>query len=357
MRIVPGVERDECLLREYDCKHTIADNISRVLHEAIPLYIQHFIRDYGGVAWINNTTAVIVGGLLCLSRPSLLVEYIRLSWSTRRIVYDKLNRDHFIDVMDMSSTSADADGMKTRALVFVYGGAWGSGHTWMYRLCAANAAKCLRASHAILVEYSTFPSARIDDQVVAVKKSINFVRDNPSIVFPTESPFKDHETCEIILMGHSSGANVASLCLHQYAGSFTRCVDVFIASAGVYDISKHYEWERARGLHEISPMSPAARGFNGFGRFSPTLLTDNLLQDSLSSYYPKVLFLHGLRDFTVPVTSSIEYARALKSKGVDIYAALPDYDHMDPILELTLSSQSTTGKLIQEFIEMITTDL
>ena len=42
--------------------------------------------------------------------------------------------------------------------------------------------------------------------------------------------------------------------------------------AGVYDIAKHYEYERRRGVHSMSAMERAHGGEENFARFSPALL-------------------------------------------------------------------------------------
>ena len=91
-----------------------------------------------------------------------------------------------------------------------------------------------------------------------------------------------------------------------------------------------------RGVEEISPMQPAAQGKVHWNKYSPTLLVNStpagttvcrkitcldihMYSDHfvgfVTAYWPKTLLVHGLKDTTVPDTSSKELAHVLKQKG------------------------------------------
>jgi hypothetical protein len=54
----------------------------------------------------------------------------------------------------------------------------------------------------------------------------------------------------------------------------------FVAITGVYDIAAHYEYERQRGVHELSTMKRAMGGKGGFADMSPAVI----LRDSLYTH-------------------------------------------------------------------------
>ena len=51
---------------------------------------------------------------------------------------------------------------------------------------------------------------------------------------------------------------------------------VITGLAGVYDISKHYDYEALRGVEDISTMARAMYGLKQFERFSPTCIIHSL---------------------------------------------------------------------------------
>jgi hypothetical protein len=52
----------------------------------------------------------------------------------------------------------------------------------------------------------------------------------------------------------------------------------FVAITGVYDIAKHYSYEKNRGVHELSTMKRAMGGFEGFAAMSPAVILGAALQ-------------------------------------------------------------------------------
>ena len=58
----------------------------------------------------------------------------------------------------------DKNNSTRNVLIFVHGGAWGSGMPWMYLLVAVGMSKCINASTAIIIEYPVYPDSFICDQ-------------------------------------------------------------------------------------------------------------------------------------------------------------------------------------------------
>lgn len=51
----------------------------------------------------------------------------------------------------------------------------------------------------------------------------------------------------------------------------------FVGVTGVYDIAKHYAYEKGRGVHSLSTMLPAMGGFDQFAGNSPSVILANAL--------------------------------------------------------------------------------
>ena len=159
---------------------------------------------------------------------------------------------------------------------------------------------------------------------------------------------------KLVLCGHSSGANVCALALLEHAinGTSVCLVDAFIALSGVFDIAKHYRWERSRGVHIISPMAAAAVSPTRFHEASPTLIAAKLAAEGgeAAACFPATLVLHGAADVTVPITSSIDFSNALKQCGVKVSTAFPnDLGHADPLTDLMSVKESATSRSISSF--------
>lgn len=58
----------------------------------------------------------------------------------------------------------------------------------------------------------------------------------------------------------------------SHAETDTRMPALFVGMSAVYDIAKHYEFERSRGVHELSMMKRAMGGHGGFAAASPSVI-------------------------------------------------------------------------------------
>ena len=228
----------------------------------------------------------------------------------------------------------------SRVLVFVHGGAWGSGHASLYRLFASQLDEQL---HCVVVcaNYRVWPHADAEGQAADVAAVLRWTAENAKRF--------GGDPDRIVLMGHSSGAHISSLCMLRALQSQSQsqsqtdsdaaspssssssataaasataspaaCAGTwaiprlhgFIGLAGVYDISDHYEFESARGVHELSPMAPANGGPSNFAAHSCTIAAA-ALSPSQRAQLPPCLLLHGLTDRTVPYASSVRFGYAL----------------------------------------------
>lgn len=84
-----------------------------------------------------------------------------------------------------------------------------------------------------------------------------------------------------------------------------RMPESVVAMCGVYDIATHYEYERGRGVNELSSMKGAMGGRDKFAEQSPTCILSNPANSNgFSSRHvdrlPKIVLVSSKKDTTVP---------------------------------------------------------
>lgn len=264
----------------------------------------------------------------------------------RRLLYGTGSKE----VLHIFEAPGAASSDRFDCCVLVHGGAWGSGFPRLYYGAAMGAAKVVKSKFSILVEYPVYPDATVLEQADCVARALSTI----------QREFGDG--IGIILVGHSSGANIAALALLE-AGRAEKprmAVAAFLALSGVFDIRSHFAWESKRGVEQLSPMAAAAGGDEtGWESCSPTLVVRqwSSAAASVASFMPRILLLHGRNDATVPYTSSQEFGDALR----DVQCAsveeayLPDVEHTDPIYALMETSekkkQCSVVAAIESFLE------
>jgi len=344
----------------YENLHHYQNYITSSLQKLVPLQFQHFIRDIGGVGVLMNLSAILFAVVLSISKPWIAWSHIQIRQSMKRHQYG-LSSNYYIDVIHVKNEEE----LKTDSgpvLVFVHGGAWGSGKPWMYRNIAYNLAASINASSVVIVGYPTYPCAGIPDQVKSVTNAIHFIKNSTSLLQTDDI----HMKRKLILAGHSSGAHIGALALalsspvdgvnptlhSEETGihdSHKHLVDGFIGIAGVYDIHKHYSWEAGRGLHEISPMKGSVESADKLVDYSPTIIlrnrrtdTQEIPRDRRQHVFPPSLLIHGAGDVVVPSSSSEEFHDTLRDICPDIQTCIVDCDHLYPILHF-LDDNDKTG--------------
>ncbi|GAX73065.1 hypothetical protein CEUSTIGMA_g518.t1 [Chlamydomonas eustigma] len=210
----------------------------------------------------------------------------------------------------------DEAGLGLRPVVFfVHGGVWASGEKWHY---APMATRLVQEGFMVVVPtYNLYPTVLVPQMVSEVSSSLSWCFDNiqeyggdakrihavghsagghlvamvmicRAAAAAAASVFS--EPCDLkkgLRGGLSSGASVAleelpgtsagtsaggpcNSCLYNVTDG--RMPSLVVGMAGVYDVAKHYEFERARDVHEISMMKRAMDGFGGFAAMSPTTI-------------------------------------------------------------------------------------
>lgn len=164
-----------------------------------------------------------------------------------------------IDEKDLSSV-----------LVFVHGGAWGSGEKYHYWRLGNNFRK--KKIVTVIINYSIYPKGYIEDMVEDLSKALIWTKNNIQLYGGNPN--------SIYCLGHSAGSHIIAMFLikqcifrnfgenssflHSYShinwkGSIS--IQGYIGLSGVYDINEHYLWETNRAVEQISTMKPAMRGF------------------------------------------------------------------------------------------------
>ncbi|TRY66143.1 hypothetical protein DNTS_008716 [Danionella cerebrum] len=235
-------------------------------------------------------------------------------------------------------STGHSDANPTPVVVFVYGGAWGSGDRSMYCLLALQMAKELNAS-VICPDYSIYPKGNTLSMIQDISDSLLWVRQNGHA-------FKVDQD-NIILIGHSAGAH---LCVLTTLFLINTVEELFIETSrqrelvaaikgiiglsGVYNIMDHYEHEKTRGVEYVSTMHKAMDGLNNFAYYSPTSILKKMKEDQLKQV-PPVALLHGTNDIVVPVESSLKLSELLASLSVKMSLYLiPKLNHTDMVTDL-----------------------
>eukprot|EP01038_Epipyxis_sp_PR26KG_P016998 gene16998-23345_t len=344
-RIIGPIAFGTVALATTVCCSSNLNDITRKLHKSLPIRIQNYIRDSGIFRQISDQLVTLSATVMCLFKPELLLKFYSISSSLKTFEYSKHKGCH-LEVMKIENKSKSGGiNNRNKVLVFVHGGAWGSGKTWHYRLIAHGLGEALNVGIVANVGYPVYPFAIIPEQANYVSDAMNFIREL----------FQDEYS--IILCGHSSGANICALSILQNIQNSNnlKIPHTFIGLAGVYNIINHYEFEKNRGVHEISPMKAAAQGEAFFEYCSPSLITRKALVKSVSNIaysFPRIVLLHGEDDTVVPLQSSEEFAIALEEltkKSVErIY--LKNCDHTNPILDWMLPKPTqVTTAVVQAF--------
>ncbi|CAM9266415.1 unnamed protein product [Scytosiphon promiscuus] len=264
-----------------------------VLHRILPISAQRAFRD-GAFRGVADGGVVITAGISAVFHPRLAARFVALSRRREDHKYGQHPRQ-VLEVVQPAGGVGDSRkrvGEKPKLIVFIHGGAWGSGATWMYRLVVdrltssddPNLGPCTVAS----LGYRVHPDSDTAGQVEDVTEAMRWISGNIGTLGFDSEP-------EVYIVGHSSGAHIALLYLIQQAekeagaasdadrgsesatvstaggdrdwdvdgdggGGRQLKVEGFVGLGGVYDVHRHYQYESWRGVHEISPMKPSNGG-------------------------------------------------------------------------------------------------
>jgi acetyl esterase/lipase len=351
---------------------TLADNLVKLSCPMVGLGHWQEIRDF-----IELSTARDYDGIgdkeEQQQQRQQSIQRGRRGWRRRRITYGDHKMQH-IDLFLPSSKTSKRVSKYFKVpikgtIFFIHGGAWGSGHPWMYRLVAP---PFLQLGFAVaIVGYRTYPDVQfvVDELDAAATQrggsQVGDVRLAWEKLGEVMGGFT--ERCDSsseggwvgnIIMGHSSGAHVALILLVDMIGDQMKqgssskdgnklnsswIPNFFVGLSGPYDISYHFDYEAGRGVEQISPMKPiCGHSRENFQLANPTnRLLHHLTRnnhDTLDQMMPPILLVHGIEDTTVPFTATSDAARQLRACGVshcnEIY--LERTSHQDVILHFMM---------------------
>jgi len=185
----------------------------------------------------------------------------------------------------------------------------------MYRL-TARPFLAMGKSVAI-VGYRNYPDADVNSQVSDVERAMVELFDRcPDLMH------------NVTIMGHSSGAHIGMLLLIELVkkrneNNIIFSIKEFVGISGVYGIDDHFAFEANRGVEEVSPLKPACGNTHeNFARCSPDYRLRNLVKTLdkglLFQIFPRILFIHGMEDSTVPFTATSKIAACFRSCGIEV---------------------------------------
>jgi acetyl esterase/lipase len=360
-----------------------ANDVWRTVRRTVPRWFQQrVLRDGGWLRWLIDTSSVLLAAPTIVRQyPDALRQFVRLSFGTlaprilplMSVIFQRENGGQDAELSNVSlqvmsygsdrrqvihllqkrgpdqgknphrvatstDTSVPSSPSPRSMIVFVHGGAWGSGFPALYRLAAVPflQSTTVNCTNVAMVGYRTYPTvASVDDQVDDVARALDLL---VSQQLPSS----------VVLVGHSSGAHLIALGLQK--GRFTSSTSLssgFVGICGVYDIVAHYRHEAARGVERLSPMAPICGGtVAAWRRNSPTHLakttaTKAVPNESEGSVqpntWPPTLLLHGVCDSTVPYTSSVHFFDTIASTNpCNRLHLLPETEHAETVLQLML---------------------
>lgn len=271
-------------------------------------------------------------------------------------VYTPPNTEQFIKarLSQGNETSASNSSFSKPIVLYVHGGAWGSGHSSHYSQIAMRIVEATE-SPVLVLTYRLYPTALISDQADDVKTALLRIRG----AFPSQ---------KVVVFAHSSGAHITSLALLQEAkkNSETTLADVIILTAGPFHLMHHFLFESHRGVALVSPMLPAASAeedHTQFDKWSPTVIAERFsttliesssfslpaLEGNLASKnvylpevacvskgvpFPKTFVMTSTCDTVVPMYSSIRFSAALRRLGLSAELLVYDFvTHTDYVLD------------------------
>ena len=311
------------------------DDFFRTFRRNVPVKIQYLLRDSGFVRTTMNSLVLLGVPTLINQYPSALHDFFALignryipnilpkqyqsksqldvDFNVSYIPYGDDKRQ-FYSLIRPTTLRSQHTHKKNRLVVFVHGGAWGSGWPGMYQLTAI---PFINSGYDFaVIGYRTYPSTDVRGQIDDLNLALKSLRD----AVPN--------TQDVTLIAHSSGAHITSLGFLN--GQIPKAyANQYISLSGLFDIPSHYLFEKSRGVERISPMAAACglpgQRLQGWKDCSP-------LRISQENYerLPESLFIHGDMDTTAPYTSSIEFSSRLKQSELRI---LP-VGHAETVLQI-----------------------
>ncbi|XP_068995023.1 uncharacterized protein [Embiotoca jacksoni] len=296
--------------------------------------------------------------IYCLTRTLLetlkYLQYWRLYVQWKSWYENEENRKHYVKGITFGRRSNKLDlyhppkvgrsqDVPAPLVVFIYGGAWGSGDRSIYCLLARQMAEELNAT-VICPDYCTYPKGNVLAMVQDIADCLVWAQENGQKF--------NFDKDNVVLVGHSAGAHLCALTTlflvdareelfieSRKQPDVTLSIRGIIGLSGVYNIMDHYEHEQWRAVEYVSTMHKAMNGVENFPYYSPTHLLKKLSQDNLSRV-PQFVLLHGTTDTIVPSESSVKFSNLLTSLSVKVSLyLLPGVNHIELVTDLMVPNR------------------
>ena len=352
------------------------DDFFRDLRQNWPMWIQNkVIRDSGLLRAISDRfLSVVTAAGIVQSHPHLFLQFCDISLRKTKSTSYGSHPYQTIDIIEYPLTSrVNSNGSENLDLViFVHGGAWGSGRPWMYRLAASafanNSIESDSKTHVAVIGYRTFPDGDVNDQIQDIDDALTIIE--------SKKKYK-----HVTIIGHSTGAHISLMMIMKrikkqiqniqknnpvtkfddvdQVNSGKIGIDTYMGLSGPYDIPSHLEYEKGRGVDEISPLLPACgKTHENLLKSSPAFVWKSIIDEYSNKddvnylnkliSIPKIIFVHGTKDNIVPYTATTSIYNELsetssnidKNKFVCQALLLKDVGHVDLILDLFLNGPS-----------------
>ena len=199
--------------------------------------------------------------------------------------------------------------IKPTAIVFFYGGSWESGDKGEYKFLGSTLAQ--QGYVVFIPNYRKYPDVKFPDFMFDAADAVKWVRKNA--VEYTGQPVS------LALMGHSAGANIATLLLtdKSYLKNDYGSIAAGIGLSGAYDFTPNNDHlKKIFGPAEKYPLMRPVHFVNG--------------------REPPIFLAHGMKDDVV-ATFNFEHMRdKLIAKKVCVVShEYPELDHVDTIAKFS----------------------
>ncbi|KAF9998493.1 hypothetical protein BGZ65_006022 [Modicella reniformis] len=260
---------------------------------------------------------------------------------------------------DDSGSDHTVESNGSPVIIYVYGGAWDSGHKSMMMPMAQNLAS--QGYIVVVPDYTRYPQAKIEDMVQDVQDAVlggippPSVEgdDTPLVKFPS---WPDQSDSSLTHNNDSSNEK------EEPTLEFKERVHGMILFSGVFDITFYYAYLFNRGIEEVSAMPRVMhRSARNYLACSPSWIlssaTATLEQPEwLEQVLPKsFLLIHGDQDRLIPPHSSQTLFDLLCTAEIPNtkFKVYSGQSHLDPAIDLVLPSNPVTAVLLNDIEDLI----
>lgn len=270
--------------------------------------------------------------------------YFTTPWVIRGIRYGP-NARNYLDIYCPVGVGADSD-RQVPVVVAVMGGAWVIGHRlWS---CVLGSRLAEAGIMVVAVDYRNFPCAQVHDMVEDVGTAMDWVFANIRTY--------GGDAKNMALVAQSAGAHLQAMllldrCISESNGKVPAAgwsvsdLKGFVGVSGAYDLLQLEPHLQARGLY---PFVRQICAQGDMVRCSPTHRLKGAVAPAAAALLPPVKLFHGEDDNSVPVASSLDFAKSLRSAGAQSVTVeiRPGMRHVEPVVEDPLTGGDLQVQLL-----------